>query len=197
MKKISLIIITFLVYTIIIKTCPVVTLWDKSIIIALQEKLKDLPLFLPLLPDCKLYSLMIAIPLIFGLIHFLRKREWLKAGFVCSIPLVTFLLNCILKPIIQRQRPPFELQQVIHPHSFSYVSSHSLVTMTLYGIIIYYVYNNCKNNYIKVSVITLSVLWILFVGISRIWLGVHYPTDVIGAYILGFILVTIYSKIRI
>ncbi len=197
MKKIILLITAFIIYTIIIKTCPAVTTWDKSVIIYIQNKLKDLPIYLPLLPDCKLYSLMIAIPLISGSIYFLSKKEWLKAGFICSIPLVTFILNCIIKPIIQRPRPPFELQQVIHPHSFSYVSSHSLVTMALYGMVIYYFYKYCSNKQIKYSVITISAIWILFVGISRIWLGVHYPTDVLGAYILGFILLMIYSKIRI
>jgi len=197
MKKIILLITAFLIYTIIIKACPAVTTWDKSVIIYIQNGLKDLPIYLPLLPDCKLYSLMIAMPLIGGSIYFLSKKEWLKAGFICSIPLVTFILNCIIKPIIQRPRPPFELQQVIHPHSFSYVSSHSLVTMVLYGMVIYYFYKYCSNKQIKYSVITISAIWILFVGISRIWLGVHYPTDVLGAYILGFILLMIYSKIRI
>ena len=197
MKKTVLLVITFIIYTIIIKTCPQITLWDKSLIIFVQNKLQGLPLVLPLLPDCKLYSLMIAIPLIAGSVYFLKKREWLKAGFICSIPLVTFLLNCIIKPIMQRPRPPFELQQVIHPHSFSYVSSHSLVTMALYGMVIYYFYKYCTNKTIKYSVITVSLVWILFVGLSRIWLGVHYPTDVLGAYILGFILLQIYSKIRV
>ena len=172
-------------------------MWDKSIIIAIQDKLKDLPLAIPLLPDCKLYSIMIALPLIAGSVYFLKKREWIKTAFVCSIPLVTFLLNCIIKPVVHRVRPPYELQQVIHPQSFSYVSSHSLVTMALYGMIILYFYKYCPNKIIKVSIISLSVLWILFVGLSRIWLGVHYPTDVLGAYILGFILLQIYSTIRI
>lgn len=197
MKKLILLILTFIVYTIIIKTCSAVTIWDKSIILSVQNALKDLPLYIPLLPDCKLYSLMIAIPLIGGSAYFIKKKEWLKAGFICSIPLVTFLLNCIIKPIIQRPRPPFELQLSIHPHSFSYVSSHSLVTMALYGMVIYYFSKYCKNKILKYTVITISVLWILFVGLSRIWLGVHYPTDVIGAYLLGFILLQIYSTIRV
>ena len=197
MKKTALLILIFIVYTIIIKTCSAVTIWDNSIILSVQNALKDLPLYIPLLPDCKLYSLMIAIPLIGGSAYFIKKKEWLKAGFICSIPLVTFLLNCIIKPIMQRPRPPFELQLSIHPNSFSYVSSHSLVTMALYGMVIYYFSKYCKNKILKYAVITISVLWILFVGLSRIWLGVHYPTDVIGAYLLGFILLQIYSTIRV
>ena len=197
MKKTILLILAFVAYTIIIKTCPAVTAWDKSVIIYVQSKLSKISLYIPLLPDCKLYSVMIAVPLIAGVVYFLRKKELLKAGFISSVPLVTFLLNCLIKPVMHRQRPPFELQQVIHPHSFSYVSSHSLVTLVLYGMIIYYFYKNCQNNAVKYSVITISALWILFVGLSRIWLGVHYLTDVIGAYFLGFILLQFYSKIRV
>ncbi len=197
MKKILILILIFIIYSITIINFPNITVWDTSIIIELQRVFNKLPMWIPLLPDCKLYSLMIAIPIIVASVYFIKKREWLKAGFICSIPLVTFLLNCIIKPIIHRVRPPYELQQIIHPHSFSYVSSHSLVTMTLYGMVIYYVYKSCSNKLIKYLIITLSVIWILFVGISRIWLGVHYPTDVLGAYFLGFILCTIYSKIHI
>ena len=197
MRKIIISAVIFIIYTILIKLCPAITLWDKEIIKLLQATLKNIPLYVVLLPDCKLYSLMIAIPLITGAVYLIRKKEWLKTAYLCSIPLVTFLLNCIIKPIVHRSRPPFELQQLIHPHSFSYVSSHSLVTFVLYGMVIYYFYKCCPNKIIKYLIISVSILWILFVGSSRIWLGVHYPTDVFGAYLLGFILLQIYSKIRL
>ena len=197
MKKTILLIIIFLIYSFVIKTVSCITLLDMKVIVFVQKFLEKIPLSIPILPDCKLYSLMIAIPLILCSVFFLRRREWLKTLFICSIPLVTFLLNCIIKSIIHRNRPPYELQQLIHPHSFSYVSSHSLVTMVLYGMIIYFVYKNCSNKMLKYTIIIFSIIWILFVGLSRVWLGVHYPTDVIGAYFLGFILCTIYSKIRI
>jgi len=196
MKKTIILIILFIIYTILIKTCPAITLWDKSVIAFLQRVLKGLPFYLPLLPDCKLYSLMIAIPIIGGSVYFLRKKEWLKTAFLCSIPLVTFILNCILKPLVHRPRPAYELQQLIHPHSFSYVSSHTLVTLSLYGMVIFYFLKYCPNKAVKTTVTVILVLWILFVGLSRVWLGVHYPTDVLGAYLLGFILLTIYCRIR-
>lgn len=87
------------------------------------------------------------------------------------------------------------MQLVIHPRSFSYVSSHSLVTICLWGMVIYFIYKYCKNSVWRYVGIILSVIWILFVGISRIWLGVHNPTDVIGAYLLGVFLLSIYTKL--
>ena len=195
MKKSLLLLAIFIIFSIIVKSCPIINLWDKAFILHLQGVLKNLPLWIPLLPDCKLYSIMIALPLIVGSILFFKKREYKSIVFLCSIPLVTFLLNCIIKPLVHRPRPPFEMQLAIHPHSFSYVSSHSLVTMCLWGMVIYFISKYCKNKALKVLGIMISILWILFVGISRIWLGVHNPTDVIGAYLLGVFLLSIYTKL--
>lgn len=195
MKKTSLLLAIFIIFSIIVETCPIINLWDTAFILHLQSVLKNLPLWIPLLPDCKLYSIMIALPLIVGSILFFQKREYKSIVFLCSIPLVTFLLNCIIKPLVHRPRPPFEMQLVIHPHSFSYVSSHSLVTMCLWGMVIYFIHKNCKNKLWQYIGIILSVIWILFVGISRIWLGVHNLTDVIGAYLLGLFLLSIYTKL--
>ena len=195
MKKSLLLLAIFIIFSIIVETCPIIDLWDKAFILHLQGVLKNLPLWIPLLPDCKLYSIMIALPLIVGSILFFQKKEYKSIVFLYSIPLVTFLLNCIIKPLIHRPRPPFEMQLVIHPHSFSYVSSHSLVTICLWGMVIYFIHNYCKNKVWRYLGIIFSVIWILFVGFSRVWLGVHNPTDVFGAYLLGLFLLSIYIKI--
>lgn len=195
MKKSLLLIAIFIIFSFTLVSCPIIDLWDKAFILYLQSILTNLPLWIPLLPDCKLYSIMIALPLIVGSIWFFKKREYKSIVFLCSIPLVTFLLNCIIKPLVHRARPPFEMQLVIHPHSFSYVSSHSLVTMCLWGMVIYFIHKYCKNKIWRYFGIILSVIWILFVGISRIWLGVHNPTDVIGAYLLGLFLLSVYTKL--
>lgn len=195
MRKSLLLLAIFIIFSIIVKSCPIIDLWDKAFILHLQGGLKNLPLWIPLLPDCKLYSIMIALPLIVGSILFFKKREYKSIVFLCSIPIVTFLLNCIIKPLVHRPRPPFEMQLAIHPHSFSYVSSHSLVTMCLWGMVIYFISKYCKNKALKVLGIMISILWILFVGVSRVWLGVHNPTDVIGAYLLGVFLLSIYTKL--
>ena len=195
MKKSLLLIAIFIIFSFTLVSCPIIDLWDKAFILHLQSVLKNLPLWIPLLPDCKLYSIMIALPLIVGSILFFKKREYKSIVFLCSIPLVKFLLNCIIKPLVHRPRPPFEMQLAIHPHSFSYVSSHSLVTMCLWGMVIYFIHKYCKNKVWLFVGIILSIIWILFVGISRIWLGVHNPTDVIGAYLLGVFLLSIYTKL--
>ena len=52
-----------------------------------------------------------------------------------------------------------------------------------------------KNKILKITGIVFSVLWIILLGFSRIWLGVHNPTDVVGAYLLGSVLLILYIKL--
>lgn len=192
--KISVVLaLVFVILCVLITSCSVVTQWDRSFIIFIQEQLAFLPNWIPMLPDCVLYTAMIILPLGLGVVFFFKKRLW--ADLICflSIPLVTFLLNCILKPLIHRSRPPLELQITsIHPDSFSFVSSHSLVTICLWGMVIFYLIQYCRNKFLKIFGISVSILWILFVGLSRVWIGVHNPTDVLGAYILGILLLSFY-----
>ena len=195
MKKTLLLFAIFIIFSITSITCPIIELWDRVFIMHLQEILKNIPLWIALLPDCKLYSIMIVLPLVIFGIWFLKRKEYKSIVYFYSIPLVTFLLNCIIKSLVHRARPPYEMQIGIHPESFSYVSSHSLVTICLWGMVIYFINKYCQNRVLKVLGIIFSILWILFVSVSRVWLGVHHLTDVIGAYLLGLFLLSCYIKI--
>lgn len=193
MKKIFVLLFLFLILLILINSCPVITQWDRSLIVFVQQKLSHLLLVIPMLPDCIMYSIMIGIPLIGFGIFFIKKNLYADLICIFSVPLVTFLLNCVIKPIVKRPRPPMELQITsIHPDSFSFVSSHSLVTICLWGMVVWYLHKYCADKRLKLLGSIIAISWILFVGLSRIWIGVHNPTDVLGAYILGLLLISLY-----
>ena len=139
---------------------------------------------------------MIFLPLIIGNIYFFKKYLLIDNILFSLTPVVTYYLNSILKYIVQRVRPPEELQPLLHPHSFSYVSRHTLVTSVLYLIVIYYLLLYCKNKFLKIILISISLVWMLLEGLSRVWLGVHYPTDVMGAYLLSIVMLLIYISLE-
>lgn len=105
--------------------------------------------------------------------------------------IVSGVLNIVLKNIFLRQRPSFE--QLVFEDSFSFPSGHSMATATIYSMIIYLSCKYIKNKKMKYFVNVISVLVILFIGVSRIYLRVHYFSDVIAGWILGIVIVLIYS----
>lgn len=196
MKKIIVLIILFIIYAVIVNTCPAVTQWDRSVILAVQDMLKDLPVTIPDSAGGWLYKCGIYIPLIAGIIYFFRKYLLIDIILFSSAPALGYILNkFIIKNIVGRPRPPFDMQLIAHKTSFSFASNHTVVTSVLWGLVIYYLLKYCKNKILKICGITFSGLWIIFEGFSRVWLGVHYPTDVIGGYLLALILILVYIKL--
>ena len=120
------------------------------------------------------------------------KNKKIGAAIVINLFTITFL-NLLLKNIVQRPRPTeFRL---IDENGYSFPSGHSMVSMAFYGFLIYIVYKYIKIRNLKVAlIIVLSILPIL-IGISRIYLGVHYTTDVIGGFLVSISYLIIYTRI--
>ena len=120
------------------------------------------------------------IIIIFVLLIFLSKENIYNLVLVVS---TTVLTNQGLKHTIRRIRP--EHIRLIKEKGFSYTSGHSMISIAIYGLLIYLVYKNIKNKLIKTILIILLTILILGIGISRIYLGVHYPTDVLAGYAIA------------
>ena len=117
------------------------------------------------------------IIMIFILLIFLQKENIYKLILTVGTTVST---NQGLKHIIRRIRP--EHLRLINEKGYSYPSGHSMISIALYGLLIYIVYKNVKNKFIKTLLIVLLSTLILGIGISRVYLGVHYPTDVLAGY---------------
>ena len=77
------------------------------------------------------------------------------------------------------------MNRIIGADGFSFPSGHSMGSMTYYGFLIYLVLRSKRKPYSKLSLGILFCLVILLIGISRIYLGVHYPSDVLAGYMAG------------
>lgn len=98
---------------------------------------------------------------------------------------VSFVLNIIIKTIIARPRPVGH--NLITEGGYSFPSGHSMISMAVYGFLIYYIYKNVSNKMWRWLLIILLSLLILIIGFSRIYLGVHYASDVLAGYLLSLI----------
>ena len=102
------------------------------------------------------------------------------------------LLNFTLKQILQRPRPIEH--RMIDESGYSLPSGHSMVSMAYYGFLIYLIHKNIKNKYLKIFLITLLSSLIINIGISRIYLGVHYTSDVIAGFLVAISYLILYSN---
>ncbi len=191
-----ILIISFILFSILINTYPTITLWDRSLILYVQKLLIIIPNSIPIAFDGILYLPMLIVPIILLSVYFIIKKKYFDIIYLISIPLITYGISSSLKLIVERPRPPIEMHLLANQDGFSFVSNHTIITFCLWGMIAYYLINYCHNKFIKHSVIYIAILWSILIGFSRIWLGVHNPTDVIAAYLLGGILLIIYIKVR-
>jgi Membrane-associated phospholipid phosphatase len=123
------------------------------------------------------------------MLFLLIKNKKIGLSIISNIIIIT-VLNQLLKRILQRPRPTeFRL---VEEKGYSFPSGHSMVSMAFYGYLIYLIYRYIKNKYVKWTLITILSILICLIGISRIYLGVHYTSDVLGGFLLSISYLVIY-----
>ena len=101
------------------------------------------------------------------------------------------LVNVVLKLIIARQRPSANLVQVLYQmQTNGFPSGHAVFAIMVLGLSAYFIFINMENHILRTVVLVGLVALILLIGTSRVYLGVHWPSDVIGGYIIGGALLT-------
>ena len=125
------------------------------------------------------------VVIIIGIILLLKKSLREKYGVKFAIAaLSSTALYQIMKYIFQRPRPDLALR-LIEQGGYSFPSGHSMNCLVSYGIWIYLLLRYCENRRLaKLLSFGLGLLTIL-IGFSRVYVGVHYPTDIIGGWSLG------------
>jgi len=123
------------------------------------------------------------IAVVFGLYLIRRRRLYWLAAFVSSV-YGGMLLNRILKYVFQRPRPHFD-DPLLSLTSYSFPSGHTMTATVVYGVLAAYFFATTQDWRRRVVIVLVAGLLILLVGFSRIYLGAHYLSDVLGAMAEG------------
>lgn len=114
-----------------------------------------------------------------------------KIGITMFLNLATIgAMNQILKHIIQRPRPIES--RLIEEKGYSFPSGHSMASVAFYGLIIFFVFKYVKNKKIRNLYCILLNILVLLIGVSRIYLGVHYASDVLAGFFLSIAYLTVF-----
>lgn len=131
--------------------------------------------------------------LVFVILIYKKQKEY---AYKCmGILVISTLINNIVKVIVRRPRPEYI---TVVENTFSYPSGHTMASVTLYGFLIYFILKSkISKTYKIIFSVILGIIPVL-VGISRIYLGAHYFSDVFGGALLSIMLLSsidiIYDK---
>ena len=128
-------------------------------------------------------TLFMVIACIFFVVYFLLRKQKDKSILVGSTLIVSTIINNVIKVIIRRARP--DVVALAVEKSFSYPSGHMMASVTFYGILFYLVLKSDLKKGIKIPLEILLFILPILIGLSRIYLGVHYPSDVVGALLMS------------
>ncbi|MBR2564087.1 MAG: phosphatase PAP2 family protein [Paenibacillus sp.] len=129
----------------------------------------------------ELQVVVIAVVVMLVLYVFLHHRRELL--FLASVLAGSTLLNTLLKLVFQRARPT--INRIIEVSGYSFPSGHSMAAFSLYGGLAFLIWKHIPSFTGRLFMIAASAAFILMIGISRIYLGVHYPSDIVGGYFLS------------
>ena len=128
------------------------------------------------------FVLVPSVTLAAGLMWWWKRRD--NAVLVAAAALGGVALDEVMKLHFKRLRPEVPWA-FVHEHSFSFPSGHSVLAMVMYGVIVYKTYDKLSSMWARAALVVGAILMVLGIGVSRVYLGVHYPSDVAGGYFVG------------
>lgn len=138
----------------------------------------------------ELGNIYVMIPTII-IFYIFNKDKSFNKYFTINL-IIVFLFNFFIKNLVQRPRP-LDINLIIE-NGFSFPSGHSMVSCGYYGFLIYYITKLPWKRIYKILLNTFLVLLIVTIGLTRIYLGVHFASDVIAGFVVAILYLIFYIK---
>lgn len=113
-----------------------------------------------------------------------RRRDWRAALMPSLAGIGAGVTSLLIKALVHRPRPEV-VQALVHVDSFSFPSGHALLSMAFYGTVALELTADDLRRGTRIAIWLMAGVLVLLIGASRVYLGVHYPSDVLGGYALG------------
>jgi len=127
--------------------------------------------------------LLTALSIVFAIV-LLRQGQWAGVTTLIIASGGAIGLNFLLKDVFARSRPTL-WQHIVDVNYYSFPSGHAMISLVIYGLIGYWLAIRFK--VWQIPIITITVLLVAAIGVSRLYLGVHWPTDIVAGYAAGLV----------
>lgn len=129
------------------------------------------------------WQMIISLGLV-SLIVFWLWRKKQMAIFLAGGLLSGELIYNLFKFLLHRQRPDIRFS-LIPQNGYAFPSGHAVMSLIFYGIVGYFLARTCKNRWLKFLIMMITFVLVFLIGFSRIYLGVHWASDVVAGWSLG------------
>ncbi|NJL84356.1 MAG: phosphatase PAP2 family protein [Chloroflexaceae bacterium] len=126
-------------------------------------------------------NFLIGVAASFGLVVLSQKR-WISTVSLGIVTIGAVVLNTLLKDLFERSRPQL-WERIIDVGQYSFPSGHAMISLVVYGFISYWLI--ARYPIWRRQIVLLAIAVIAAIGFSRLYLGVHWPTDILAGYAAG------------
>ena len=180
-------VVVFSILTVLVLYLPSMREVDATILRSIRLALSPFPSYIPVFVSEFGRANAYLWPQITAAAVLLSHRMYLRTFMLLLLTNCALFVKELVKDYICRPRPTG-----CDISTFSFPSGHCTFTMCFCGILIYLIHQHVKSDFWRNFLILLFGVWIFMMGVSRMWLGAHFPSDVLAGMFLGFFFVNLF-----
>lgn len=172
------------IYQIMNHKLPYLDQWTRDPVIGLDEDSILYEVF-RFLTDLGSWPFIIPFVIIMAVVFWFLYQDWLPAVILSGGTLLTHYINVAIKHLVDRERPSILVAANAEGHSFP--SGHAMIPMVCYGLCAYFLSQRLQSSKRRFIIEFFFAMLIFLIGISRYIINVHYLTDVLAGFLIGFL----------